>query len=1130
MQYQFTERYEFVKRIEFKNSSALQNVQSIRFFKEEEITGSFISKEFRYSFDNATWSNWETLTQNNLAAIQFRNQPNFWLQLNYNRTSVNSGNILRWYLYYDSIVPTPPAPPVEASINADTLGEQEPSYFLNRTNQYGPYTDLLVNNVNDGSTIGVYSSRTDLSSGTTFYFKRIGSATSDVSISEVSGKILIGFDRSFLDASTNLVYSYVDASLLNRDSSISQLYLMYGVYDSSISYLTLYDYVLDASISNLKQWNQNQDASIIVLNQISSYHDSSIFVLNNNLFVLESSIGTLTLWQTNQDVSLSYLRQWNISQDASLISLRAYVDGSLSTRDTSLGNLSKWEQAQDASLSFLRQWSLSQDASLISLRAYADGSLSTRDTSLGNLSKWEQAQDASIVKLTNADVSINAAQSIQDVSLKNLSLWEIQQDSSLYNLSRWQTTQDLSISILRTYVEGSINSHDVVQDASISLLRQWNITEDLSIVGLRNADVSINAAQALQDISLGNLSRWQITQDSSISGLKTYIDNSLTTRDTSLGNLSKWQITQDSSISGLKTYVDGSLTNRDASLLILFNLETIQDSSIVTLKQKDITLDASIIILRNADVSINAAQALQDVSLGNLSRWQVTQDSSITGLKTYVDGSLTTRDTSLGNLSKWEVVQDSSIVALKQRDDVQDASLVALRLYIDGSLNIKDSSLNNISKWEVVQDASIVGLRQKTIELDSSISVLTQLNALQDVSLKNLSGWNVVQDASIVWLKQKDSIIDSSIIGIKTRLNLVESSVLYLQSEQVINVGDGSAHVYSQRDLSNNVLLKTLKTQGPVTLREDSSVITIDASIVKIYDTTVEPSAFVPYTVGGVTKGTLAENIRNENYTELFDQILFPTVNPTITEPYCTFTHNAGTVNVASSNIYVDFVATFNRGLIDVNDVFQNYRAGLPYEYIFTGPDVSGTFASSSSTYSFLNEPVDVSFGLTIWTAKVKYNGGPQPYNSRGTNVGTFLDASTTRDVSVFTEGVWPLFATSSVINILSEQTAISMLYSVDATIDLVSESNGYKHRFDIPYQWINAPTNRLLKGIQTYSEIGRYGIGDCWEYQGGDASTSLRYWDVSTATHTVQSNSVNYITYTYNGVDRSAIKIKLIF
>jgi len=195
MQYQFTERFEYIKSIEFKNTIALHNVKKIDFFKEEDISGVFLSKQFRYSFDNTIWSNWIKLTQASLAAIQFRNNPNFYLEVKYERAGVMAGNILKWYLFYQGDPDTPPIPPVEASINADFLNGEPGSYYLNNENHYGPHTTINIQNLPDASAIGIYDDRYDSSLGTTFYFKPI-KCVNGIKANEVGNSIELSLDAS----------------------------------------------------------------------------------------------------------------------------------------------------------------------------------------------------------------------------------------------------------------------------------------------------------------------------------------------------------------------------------------------------------------------------------------------------------------------------------------------------------------------------------------------------------------------------------------------------------------------------------------------------------------------------------------------------------------------------------------------------------------------------------------------------------------------------------------------------------------------------------------------------------------------------------------------------------------------
>ena len=198
MQYQFTERLEYIKSIEFFNTNPL-HIERIRYFQEEGVTGTIVSREFSYSWDKSVWSNWNTLSLANLTAISFRDRLNFYLKIRYTRAGIGSGNILRWYLIYDELGPTPPGPPSPTGCDASTFAGEGPEYYLNRENHLGPFTDLNIYNVDDGSTAGVYSHRIDSSIGTNFYFKRVR-GVQGVTVEDGSGGIIsLGLDASIIN-------------------------------------------------------------------------------------------------------------------------------------------------------------------------------------------------------------------------------------------------------------------------------------------------------------------------------------------------------------------------------------------------------------------------------------------------------------------------------------------------------------------------------------------------------------------------------------------------------------------------------------------------------------------------------------------------------------------------------------------------------------------------------------------------------------------------------------------------------------------------------------------------------------------------------------------------------------------
>lgn len=212
LQYQFTERNETVKIITFKNSIALNNVEKIQYFKEEGVSGTFEKKEFRYSFNNVNWTNWNTLSQTNLSNIPFNDEPNFYLELRYTRAGVGSANIQSFYLFYIGSF-TPPVPgPTDASIDADYLGGQPPIYYLDRANHIGPYSSLIAENILGG--FGTWYNRLDTSVGTTLRFKAFADS-STVTITEDGSSGLLRLHTS--GSATGVYVSNLDPSVQMPD-------------------------------------------------------------------------------------------------------------------------------------------------------------------------------------------------------------------------------------------------------------------------------------------------------------------------------------------------------------------------------------------------------------------------------------------------------------------------------------------------------------------------------------------------------------------------------------------------------------------------------------------------------------------------------------------------------------------------------------------------------------------------------------------------------------------------------------------------------------------------------------------------------------------------------------------------
>ena len=303
------------------------------------------------------------------------------------------------------------------------------------------------------------------------------------------------------------------------------------------------------------------------------------------------------------------------------------------------------------------------------------------------------------------------------------------------------------------------------------------------------------------------------------------------------------------------------------------------------------------------------------------------------------------------------------------------------------------------------------------------------------------------------------------------------------------------------------------------------------------YDPALDPSLAMPNTVGGIPAGTTVYDLQGDSLRSILNDLLFPTVNPTYVAPSGSFNDNVANLQEIGAMINPQFTASFSRGQILVSGNFQDYRSGLPNQYVFTDASANTLLIDASSTSLSNIQTVNnylVKIGTQSFTSRIYYDAGPQPYDNKGNPYGTPLSAGSVGPYSTSFEGVYPLFATTSNITTLTQQTLVSMLTGNNISMTLVAETGGNKQKFEIPTAWTGAPTNKPLLGILTYNSVsGNY------EYQGGlnlpstiaaDREISLTYWTIFAVTESVQGNTINYTRYEYNGTDRGSVQIRLVF
>lgn len=309
------------------------------------------------------------------------------------------------------------------------------------------------------------------------------------------------------------------------------------------------------------------------------------------------------------------------------------------------------------------------------------------------------------------------------------------------------------------------------------------------------------------------------------------------------------------------------------------------------------------------------------------------------------------------------------------------------------------------------------------------------------------------------------------------------------------------------------------KTVANVTLEEsvlkvtytDSSSEELDLSVLggtytsEIADTTLE----MPSTVGGIQAGTKVEALNGKNYNQMFDDLLFPTVNPTYVAPSASISwkgysqlQEVGSAGPTEDN----FTTGYDPGAINLNGTKQANRGGALKEgesFIY----VNGDAANKTL-------PVTLELGNTTFKYRASYEVGPQPKDNKGNNYGTPLAAGTVDSASITVNATHPWFASTVTNGTLTKQALISWNNSAGTMttpeFTLPAHSATAKQMFKVP---------RKATKLQMYSSVSQ-------SFQ----DVALSAWTESSATEATNGVETTYYTYTYNGADRGSVKLKVTF
>ncbi len=330
----------------------------------------------------------------------------------------------------------------------------------------------------------------------------------------------------------------------------------------------------------------------------------------------------------------------------------------------------------------------------------------------------------------------------------------------------------------------------------------------------------------------------------------------------------------------------------------------------------------------------------------------------------------------------------------------------------------------------------------------------------------------------------------------------VETVKLWLYNGQPQRVG---VHPDAHDVVSDDLLLIT-----PNEIKEAPTGLNSASSVFEENFTVTDPAGI--YEVGDIIlAGTKVTDVTK-------NMLSLPTQTPVLQAPSFSLSDNANNLYKVGSLVTFTLTFNFNRGKIlgDLSNGIWNAsleqakRAGEATNY-----NIEETDLGVINTLEIINH--NVILGQNEFSGTVDYAQGPQPYDSAQNNFNQPLAAGTSQERTTSFEGVYPVFANTGNITVISEQGLLS--HSINNFVKTIpSETAVNKHTFEIPKVWLD---NNAITAIYFYSNL----IGDF------DTNTNLlSSFSQTQFTKSVDGNDVEYIRFENTSAEKGQTQYKLIF
>ena len=219
----------------------------------------------------------------------------------------------------------------------------------------------------------------------------------------------------------------------------------------------------------------------------------------------------------------------------------------------------------------------------------------------------------------------------------------------------------------------------------------------------------------------------------------------------------------------------------------------------------------------------------------------------------------------------------------------------------------------------------------------------------------------------------------------------------------------------------------TVTADGLMSKEDKTKLDSLDPTASGSYESSLDPTVATVEKLGGIDAGTTVAQLTGKSYNEIFDTLIFPTVNPTFTAPSASISlksyQNVQEIG-ANAPTAANFNVSFNAGAITLAGKKQNNRAGAQ------DMEASKILYGSSKVESL---PEKVVAGAMDYYYRAAYAKGPQPKDSKGNNYQTPLAAGSVDSGKTTVTGYRAAYSGLVSTNAITEEVIKGMTKTVSA-------------------------------------------------------------------------------------------------